>query len=190
MIRNPRNLLWAIPLALFISSPLWHPLLAAFLAPRGGYNLKLAQSRVETPLQNFVMESVAITLTSKGIEEWQIDAERAFTSPEHEHEIEMEAVSAIYIGTGREPINIESRKGAYRIDNRHLILTEQVKVVKPTKNQRLLSERLEYDDASKMLTSPGKATIITPESTLNAGSMKYDFATEGFDFGNRVKVKL
>jgi hypothetical protein len=35
---------------------------------------------------------------SGGMEEWQIDANRAYTG-EREHEIEIEEVSAMYIGT-------------------------------------------------------------------------------------------
>jgi LPS export ABC transporter protein LptC len=189
MIKNPRNLLWMVPLLLFATSPLWQGPVSAFLAPRGGYNPKLAQLQEETPLQNFLMESVAITMTSGGMEEWQIDAERAYTG-DREHEIEMEEVSAMYIGTEKEPINIESRKGTYLIDKRHLVLTDHVKVSKPMKQQVLLSERLEYDDADKMLVSPGKVTIQSPKMKLNAGRMDYDFSTEGYDFSNRVKVNL
>lgn len=189
MISNPRNLLWLVPLLLFASSPLWQPPLAAFLTPRGGYNPKLAQPRDESPIQNFILDSVAITMSSNGKEEWQIDAGRAYTAG-NEHEIEMEEVSAMYIGAEREPINIESRKGVYRINQRHLILTDHVKVVKPTKNQVLLSDRLEYDDADKMLVSPGKVSIQAPGMKLNAGRMDYDFSTEGFEFSDRVKVNL
>ena len=59
MINNPRNLLWMLPLLLFATSPLWQPSVSAFLAPRGGYNPKLAQPQDESPIQNFVMEAVA-----------------------------------------------------------------------------------------------------------------------------------
>ncbi|WP_028317525.1 LPS export ABC transporter periplasmic protein LptC [Desulfobulbus elongatus] len=190
MIRNPRNLLWLVPLLLFVTSPLWQPPLAAFLTPRGGYNPKLAQPQEETtPIQNFILDTVAITMTTNGKEEWQIDADRAYTLG-NDHEIEMEEVSAMYIGTEKEPINIESRKGLYLVNKRHLVLTDHVKVVKPTKNQVMLSERLEYDDADKMLVSPGKVTILSPGMKLNAGRMDYDFSTEGFEFSDRVKVNL
>jgi len=189
MTANPRNLLWLLPLLLFATSPLWQPPLGAFLTPRGGYNPKLVQPQEDTPIQNFIMDAVAITMTSSGKEEWQIDAERAYTG-EREHEIEMEGVNAMYIGAEKEPINIESRKGLYLISKRHLILTDHVKVSKPTKDQVLLSERLEYDDADKMLVSPGTVTIQTPSMKLNAGRMDYDFSTEGFEFSDRVKVNL
>lgn len=189
MISNPRNLLWILPLLLFAGSPLWQPPVTAFLAPRGGYNPKLAQPPEDTPIQNFIMDSVAITMTTAGKEEWQIDAVRAFTG-DQDHEIEMEEVSAMYIGTEKDPINIESRKGKYLIDKRHLTLTDHVKVTKPTQEQVMLSERLEYDDVSKMLVSPGKVIIEAPGMKLNAGRMDYDFSTEGYDFTNRVKVNL
>jgi LPS export ABC transporter protein LptC len=190
MVHNPRNFLWLLPLVCFVSSPLWQPAVSAFLAPRGGYNPKFAQLKEEgSPMQNFIMDQVAITMTSQGMEEWQIDAERAFTG-ENAHEIDMEEVRAMYIGNKRDPINIESRKGNYRIDTRYLVLTDHVKVSKPTKDQVLLSERLEYDDVRKKLFSPGKVYIQAPDMQLDAGHMDYDFATEGFDFTNRVKVNL
>jgi len=189
MIKNPRNLLWLLPLLLFVTSPLWQPPLKTFLTPRGGYNPKLSQPQDESPIQNFVMEAVAITMTSNGKEEWQIDAGRAYTTG-NEHELQMEAVSAMYIGAERDPINIESRKGSYLINKRHLILTDHVMVTKPTKNQVLLSDRLEYDDADKKLVSPGQVTIQAPNMRLNAGRMDYDFSTEGFEFSDRVKVNL
>jgi Protein of unknown function (DUF1239). len=189
MTRNPRNLLWLLPVLLFATTPLWRSPLAAFLAPRGGYTFKLPQQQEGTPIQNFILDTVAITMTTNGKEEWQIDAGRAYTQG-NDHEIAMEAVSAMYIGAEKEPINIESRRGLYLIDTRHLVLIDQVKVVKPTKNQVLLSDRLEYDDGDKVLVSPGKVTIFAPGMKLNAGRMDYDFSTEGFEFSSRVKVNM
>ena len=189
MLNNPRNLLWLLPLAIFVTSPIWHPPASAFLTPRGGYNPKLAQPQEESPMENFVMERVAITLTSKGMDEWQIDAERAFTATQ-DHQIDMEEVKAMYIGNKRDPINIQSRKGSYRVDTRFLVLSDHVQVTKPTEDQVLLSERLEYDDTTKKLVSPGKVYIQAPNMKIDAGHMNYDFGKEDFDFTDRVKVIL
>jgi LPS export ABC transporter protein LptC len=189
MIKNPRNLLWMLPLLLFVTSPLWRPPVVAFLTPRGGYNPKLAQPDNESPVQNFIMDAVAITLTSNGKEEWQIDADRAYTG-EHDHEIEMVGVRARYIGTEREPTHVTSRKGKYYIDQRHLVLTDQVVISKPTKNQQLMSDQLDYHDATKMVVSPGKVDLRGPGLKLTAGRMDYDLSTGGYDFSNRVKVNL
>ncbi len=189
MIRNPRNILWILPLLLLITNPLWQPSVASFLAPRGGYNPKLAQLDQETPVQNFIMDSVVITMASNGKEEWQIDAKRASTG-EHDHEIDMVAVSAKYIGTEKEPINISSRKGKYYINDRHLVLTDHAVILKPTKGQQLMSDQLDYYDATKMVVSPGRVDVQAPGLKVTAGRMDFDLSTNGYDFSNRVKVDL
>lgn len=189
MKTNLRNWLWLLPLLLFITSPLWKPPVAAFLTPRGGYNPKLAMPQESSPTQNFIMDAVVITLTSEGKEEWQIDADRAYTG-KNDHEIEMESVSAMYIGKEKEPINITSRKGRYHLNDRHLTLIGKVVVTKPTKNQQLFSELLHYYDATKMVVSPGRVDLRSPDLNLTAGRMDYDLASEGYDFGDRVKVNM
>ena len=134
MIKNPRNLLWILPLLIFLTSPLWQPPVARFLTPRGGYNPKLAEIEEQTPVQNFSMDQVSITLTSDGTEEWQVDADRAYTGTD-DHVIEMEGVNAMYIGTEKDPTNITSLRGRYRIDERHLTLIDKVVINKPTKGE-------------------------------------------------------
>ncbi len=189
MIREPRNLLWIIPLLLLLTSPLWEPPLADFLAPHGGYDPQFSAKGPNTPIQNFTMDSVSITLTSKGMAEWQIDADQAFTG-ERDNEIEMTGVRAMYIGTKRDPTNIQSERGRYLVEARELVLLDNVLVAKPTKKEELRTEELHYFDDSKMAVCPGKVSIQTPDFKLNAGSMDYDLSTDGFDFQNRVKVDL
>nr|WP_320010865.1 LPS export ABC transporter periplasmic protein LptC [uncultured Desulfobulbus sp.] len=189
MLKNPRNLLWLLPLVLFLTSPVWHPLLGAFLTPRGGYNAKLSTPQEESSTENFVMDEVTMTLASQGMEEWRITAKRAFTG-ELDQQIDMEGVSAKYVGAKREPIDIESRVGSYRMDTRFLVLRDDVRITKPSVDQVLLSERLEYDDAKKTLISPGKVYIQAPNMKIDAGHMNYDFNSGDFDFTDRVKVTL
>jgi LPS export ABC transporter protein LptC len=189
MMRNPRNLLWILPLLLFVTSPLWQPRVAAFLAPRGGYNPDLMQPQDTSPVQNFIMDAVAITLSSNGREEWQIDADRAYTG-EDDYEIKMDGVSAMYIGNEKEPTNITSRQGKYYINERHLVLIDEVVITKPVSDQQMFSDLLHYYDATKMVVSPGPVLLKGPGLNLTAGRMDYDLATEGYDFGDRVKVNL
>lgn len=189
MIKNPRNLLWILPLLIFLTSPLWQPPVARFLTPRGGYNPKLAEIEEQTPVQNFSMDQVSITLTSEGAEEWQVDADRAYTGTD-DHVIEMEGVNAMYIGTEKDPTNITSLRGRYRIDERHLTLIDKVVINKPTKNQQLFSELLDYFDATKMVVSPGPVRLRGPDLNLSADRMDYDLASDGYDFSGAVKVKM
>ncbi len=189
MSHSPRNLLWLLPLLFFVTAPLWLEPVSHFLAPRGGYDPRFSGQASTTPIQNFIMDSVSITLTSKGKEEWQIDARQAYTG-EKDNEIEMVGVSAMYIGKEREPTNIESQRGRYLVEARELVLMDQVRIRKPTKQEELRTDLLHYYDATKMAHSPGPVEIITPDFRLKAGNMDYDLSTDGYDFGERVHVNL
>ncbi len=189
MIRSPRNLLWLLPLLLLVSSPLWLSPLSRFLAPRGGYDPRFSGQVSSSPIQNFTMDSVSITLTSKGKEEWQIDAKQAYTG-ERDNEIEMIGVNAMYIGKEKEPTSVESERGRYLVEARELILMDTVRIKKPTLREELRTDLLHYYDATKMAHSPGPVEIITEDFHLKSGNMDYDLSTDGYDFGNRVHVNL
>ncbi|MGI6656810.1 MAG: LPS export ABC transporter periplasmic protein LptC [Desulfobulbus sp.] len=190
MRRDPRNLMWLAPLLLFATSFLWWPSVRDFLAPRGGYNPKLIQARpAESPVENFRMEQVDITMASNGRDEWRIHAKRAF-SDEKNDRIRLEEVDARYIVQGKDPVTITSRKGLYVLDEKRLILTGQARVVKPAKDEVLLSERLEYDDKDRALVSPGEVTILTKDLRLKAGKLRYDLEKGAYRFDQRVKVDL
>ena len=186
-MKNTRNLLWIIPLALFVSSPLWRPSVVAFLSPRGGYDAGLAALSSQQQ-QNFVMDSITITLTSKGKEEWVVNAKRAFTG-KTDRELGMIEVDAQYQGKN-EPITITSNRGTYFIEERHLILIDNVIIRKPKAGEELYTDLLHYYDAGKMVTSPVNVDIKGPKFSLRAGRMDYDLSTDGYDFSERVIVEL
>jgi len=182
-----RNLLWIVPLALLVTSPLWKPSAVAFLRPRGGYDAHLAALAIHRG-QNFVMDTITITLTSKGREEWTINAQRAFTG-KTDKELGMIEVKALYQGK-KEPITISSNRGTYFIDQRHLILIDNVVIRKPKAGEELYTDLLHYYDATKMAVSPVDVDIKGPRFSLQAGRMDYDLSTDGYDFSNRVEVEL
>ena len=188
-LATPRNLLWFVPLAAIATAPLWLDPVSNFLAPRGGYDPRFAGRVSSLPTQNFTLDSVSITMTTKGMEEWQIDARQAYTT-EKDNEIELVGVSAMYIGKDRPPTNITSKKGRYLVLDRELVLMEDVRIKKPTSRQELRTELLHYYDATKMAHSPVNVEIVTDDFHLNAGTMDYDLSTDGYDFGKRVKVNL
>ena len=186
-MKNSRNFLWIIPLGLFVTSPIWKPSVAAFLKPRGGYDARLA-ARAGRLQQNFVMDTITITLTSKGVEEWVVKAERAFTG-KSDRELGMIGVDALYKGKN-EPITITSSRGTYYIDQRHLILIDNVVVRKLKAGEVLYTDLLHYYDAGKMVVSPVPVDIKGPQFSLQAGRMDYDLSTDGYDFSEGVTVEL
>lgn len=135
------------------------------------------------------MNTVEITLTTNGQKEWLINAKKAQTGAT-DREINMEIVHAKYIGKEKPPTIIQSKKGNYFINKRHLILIEDVVVEKPLSKEVLYTDLLHYYDANKMAVSPGAVKLKGPHFQLQGGRMDYDFATNGYDFSKGVVVDL
>jgi LPS export ABC transporter protein LptC len=187
-MNNPRNLLWMIPLGLVLSSPLWKSYVEDFLKPRGGYDAKVAEA-YKRQSQNFVMDNIILTLSTNGQLEWTINAERAFTG-KSDREIGMIEVDALYTAKGKEPFTISSNRGTYLMDDRHLILIENVVLRKPESHEELYTDLLHYYDATKMVVSPVEVDIRGPRFSLLAGRMDYDLSSDAYDFNDRVIVDL
>lgn len=188
MRRKPRDLLWIVPLALFVTSPLWQPAVADFLRPRGDFDQNKAVSAIQNE-QNFLMDAVTLTLSSNGKEEWLIKAERAQTG-KNDRVIEMVEVDATYIGKDRPPTHIVSRRGKYLLNDRHLVLIDDVVISRPQSQEVLYTDLLHYYDDTKMAVSPGAVELQGPDFTLKGGRMDYDLSTDGYDFGDHVEVNL
>jgi LPS export ABC transporter protein LptC len=183
-----RNLLWIVPLGLMVSSPLWKGMAVEFLTPRGGYDAAEEQIFTEER-QDFVMEDVVLTFTSKGELTWTVQTKQARTG-KTDREIDMTAVHAEYSRKDDDPITVTSRKGSYQMDEKHLTLINDVVLVKPVQQERLHTELLHYYDAEKMLISPAEVQINSPSFDLRGGEMKYDLSTKGYNFGGRVHVVM
>ncbi|GBE12017.1 lipopolysaccharide-assembly, LptC-related [bacterium BMS3Abin13] len=188
IIINRRNLLWLVPLFLFLSSPVWEPPVASFLKPRGGYNA--GQERASgKQAQDFVMDALTLTMSSKGRIEWVIKASRAFTG-KRGRMIDMIDVDAVYTGAGRDRIYIASKRGQYNIDRQHLILQDNVRVRKPLEKQELYTDLLHYYDRTKQVICPGDVKIKGPDFSIQAGHMKYDLLSHAYDFSKGVVCRF
>lgn len=184
MIKDPRNLLWLVPLMLFVTSPLWKPAVTSFLQPRGMFDPSAVKQPTEQQ-QSFVMDAITITMSSWGRVEWIVNAKQAFTV-KSDKEIGMLEVDALYTGDEKEHTRITSDRGLYNIDESHLVLIENVVVDKPVSQQRMYTDLLHYYNDKKMIISPGKVEIRGPDFTIRAGRLEYDLVSKGYDFSNRV----
>ncbi len=183
-----RNLLWLIPLLLILSNPLWRGPAAAFLKPRGGYDDAAERAYTEKE-QRFVMDDVVLTFYSKGQLTWTVKAAVARTG-KTDREIDMTTVDAVYSKKGDAPLTVTSRRGIYRMDDKHLTLIDDVVLIKPLQQEELHTELLHYYDRSKMLVSPVKVKIKSPTFHLKGGEMEYDVSKKAYDFGKRVHVVM
>jgi LPS export ABC transporter protein LptC len=184
MIKNPRNLLWLMPVLLFVTSPLWKPALTSFLQPRGVYDPSVIRQPTEQQ-QSFVMDAITITMSSWGRVEWVINAKKAFTA-KSDNEIGMIGVDALYTGDEKEQVRIISDRGIYTVDESHLVLIDNVVVDRPVSQQKMYTDLLHYYSDKKMIISPGKVEIRGPDFTIRSGRLEYDLVSKGYDFSNRV----
>jgi len=184
MIKNPRNLLWLIPLLVFVTSPLWKPALTSFLQPRGTYDPGAAREKADQQ-QSFIMDAITITMSSWGRVEWVVNARQAFTG-KSDQEIGMIDVDALYTGEEKEHTRITSERGLYYVDRSHLVLIDNVVVDKPVSQQQMYTELLHYYNKEKLIVSPGDIRIKGPDFTIRAGRLEYDLVSRGYDFSNRV----
>ena len=184
MIKNPRNLLWMIPVMLFVTSPLWKPALMAFLQPRGVYDPLVLRPPTEQQ-QSFVMDAITITMSSLGRVEWVVNAKQAFTV-KSDNEIGMIDVDALYTGDEKDQTRITSERGMYNVDKSHLVLIDNVVVDKSASQQQMFTDLLHYYNDKKLIVTPGVVEIKGPDFTIRAGSLEYDLVSKNYDFSNRV----
>ncbi|HHO47431.1 MAG TPA: LPS export ABC transporter periplasmic protein LptC [Desulfobacteraceae bacterium] len=187
MLKNPRNLLWLIPLVLLATSPRWKPPLSVFLTPRGGFDAVTVDPLRDDQEEHFIMDAITITMYNRGLEEWIVNAERAYTG-DTDREIGMEEVDAVYTGGEQERTRITSSRGMYNVDERHLVLIDDVVIVKPVSRQEMYTDLLHYYNTTKLVVCPGDVELRGPEFTIRAGRLDYDMLTDNYDFGGRVKV--
>lgn len=189
MMLRPRNLLWLLPLLLLLTSPLWQPAFTDFLRPRGGHAVPNPALDDGGQEQRFVMDAIAITMSSGGRVEWDITAAQAYTG-KSDKEISLVGVDATYSGARQEKTRITSARGRYDINESHLTLIDQVVIDKPLSRQKLLTDLLEYSNSRKTVICPAKVELQGPDFRIRAGRLEYDLARNGYDFSQRVRVEL
>ncbi|MGW8161766.1 MAG: LPS export ABC transporter periplasmic protein LptC, partial [Desulfobulbales bacterium] len=170
-------------------SPFWKPVLSAFLTPRGGFDTSVFNVTGDKQAQRFIMDSITITMSNWGRVEWVINAKRAFTG-KSDKEIGMMDVDAVYTGDDQEKTNITSSRGMYNVNKSHLILIDDVVILKPSSKQEMYTDLLHYYNKKKLVVCPGDVELRGPDFTITAGRLDYDLLKDNYDFSGRVKVEM
>jgi LPS export ABC transporter protein LptC len=184
---TPRNLVWLIPLFLFLTFPLWQTPVASFLTPRGGYDPSLSKRELDG--HNFSMDNVHITQSELGKTTLEIVAERAY-SGKNENEFEMEEVDAVITGAKGEQTFVTARKGILDKQSAILTLIDEVVVIKPKDTFELYTDLLVYNDKSHIAQSPGKTQVIGETIEIRGNNLIFNTLTESYDLGGRVRCRL
>jgi LPS export ABC transporter protein LptC len=192
MIKDPKNLLWIVPLAALLTMPLWKPLAADFLNPErkeaaipsvASLTTQLGQSSTE-------MDGVQFEQSNHGIREWSLTASRLY-SEKNDSDMQLEDVKALFYGTPgqKEETRISSMKANYNPDTRQLILKEKV-IVQNQHGYEMQTESLEYVPADKKIRTTSPVRITGKNIEVSGKKLLYDTVTGSYSLSGNVVCRL
>ncbi len=183
----PRNLLWLIPLIMLLLFPVWRIPVAAFLAPRGGYDPALAQNRPDA--HDFTMNTVHITQSHNGQTTLVVSSQQAMTGASVD-EFKMDDIHATIFDDRGKPTLITAQHGIFNKNSSELSLIDSVVIKKPADKYEIYTELLHYNDKSKMAHCPGATRLVGETVSIKGGSLEYDTVSKRYDIGGRVLCSL
>lgn len=182
-----RNLIWLIPLALFVSYPIWRGPVSTFLSPRGGYDASLADRKLDG--HNFDLEGVRISQSEDGQTTLEIVAKRAYTGKKKD-EFLLDEVDAVIIGQNGEQTFVTARLGILDKPQSLLTLIDEVVVMKPLDKFELYTDKLIYNEITKIAISPGRTQVLGEKIDITGNGLTFNALTNAYDLGGRVRCKL
>jgi LPS export ABC transporter protein LptC len=192
MIKEPRNLLWILPLIGLITFPLWQPIAAKILRPPQSVEKKAeAMLFAERGTRTAEMLEVNFMQSKTGRKEWQIKASRMY-SLDGEKDIQLEEVEAIFFGdsvkdTGQ--TQISSRRASYNADQQLLNLHDQV-VINDARGYEILTESLEYQGKEKKITTDSEVKITGSNIAVSGERLMYDVESGNYRLEGNVVCKV
>jgi LPS export ABC transporter protein LptC len=191
MMKDPRNLLWIIPLAVLLSLPLWKPLAVDFLSPDRKKIIPPVPSLTNTrALTSTEMDGVHFEQSKNGIREWLLTATRLY-STENDSNMELEDVSAKFFGStgNNRETDIRSQKARYNTETKQLILKGNV-VVQNQKGYEMRTESLEYVAVDKKIRTTSAVNVKGSNIEVSGNRLLYDTVTGNFSLEGNVVCKV
>ncbi|MFC1827356.1 LPS export ABC transporter periplasmic protein LptC [Thermodesulfobacteriota bacterium] len=191
MMKDPRNLLWIVPLAVLLSLPLWKHLAADFLSPERKKTPPLVPSLTNTRvLTSTEMDGVNFEQSKNGIKEWFLTASRLY-STENDSDMKLEDVNALFFGTAGEnkETSIRSQKARYNTETKELILQGKV-VVKNQKGYQMRTESLEYIAVEKKIRTTAAVHVKGNNIEVSGKRLLYDTVTGDFSLTGNVVCRI
>ena len=191
MMKDPRNLLWIIPLAALLTLPLWKPLAADFLSPERETTAPSAPSLTNSRvLSSTEMDGVHFEQSKNGVKEWLLTASRLY-SIENDSDMQLEDVKASFFGTpGKsEETRIRGQKARYNSATKQITLYGEV-VIQNDKGYEMQTESLEYLEKEKKITTDSKVKITGSNISVSGESLMYDVNSGNYRLEGNVVCKV
>ena len=191
MMKDPRNLLWILPLAALLTFPLWKPFAADFLGPERKNSPPsvptLTNSRILTSTE---MEGVHFEQSQNGVKEWFLTASRLY-SIENDSAMTLEDVSARFFGStaSNKETDIRSQKARYNTETKQLSLLGKV-VIHNDRGYEMKTESLDYLAVEKKIRTTSAVNIKGNNIEVSGKRLLYDTVTGNYSLTGNVVCKV
>jgi LPS export ABC transporter protein LptC len=188
MLKDPRNLLWIVPLAALLTMPLWKPMASRILSP------VRKESGVPAPpsltskraLSTSEMNGVQFEQSKNGTREWYLTASRLY-STEKDSDMKLEDVKALF--GENEETSIRSQKARYNADSKQITLQGKV-VIQNDKGYVMQTDSLEYITAEKKVRTTSSVNIQGSNIEVRGNQLLYDTETGNYSLEGNVVCKV
>lgn len=191
MVKDPRNLLWLVPLAALLAMPLWKPFIADFLTPR--------RSRKDAPVPSLTasrsltsseMKNVHFEQNRNGMREWVITAS-SLHSADGDADLQLADVYARFFGAkgSNRETEIHSQKARYNTRLQELRLQGGV-VIQNDRGYEMQTESLIYLEKEKKIQSDAEVHISGSNLAVRGESLVYDVASGNYQLEGNIVCKV
>jgi len=191
-MKEPRNLLWIVPLIGLVTFPFWQPVAAKLLRPPSGAEKKtdtmLSASRLTRTAE---MLEVDFIQNRAGGKEWQIKAGRVY-SLDGEKVVKLEDIEAFFFGdagSDAAQTKISSRRARYDADKQLLNLRDKV-VINDDRGYEIQTESLHYLGKEKKIKSGSKVLITGSNISVSGENLMYDIESGNYRLEGNVVCKV
>ncbi len=191
MLKDPRNLLWFVPLAALLTFPLWKPLAADFLNPvhQEITNSVSLLTNIRY-LNSSDMADVEFEQNKNGSREWLLTASR-LTRSEGDPDLRFENVKAVFFSSteGREEARVKSRNAVYNPDTQKITLKGKV-VINNNAGYEMQTDAIEYLAAEKKIRTTSAVNILGNNIKVSGNRLVYDTVTGNYSLKGNVVCRI
>ncbi len=191
MLKDPRNLLWFVPLAALLTFPLWKPLAADFLNPvRQEITNSVSSLTNIRDLNSSDMADVEFEQNKNGSREWLLTASR-LTRSEGDPDLRFENVKAVFFSSteGREEARVKSRNAVYNPDTQKITLKGKV-VINNNAGYEMQTDAIEYLAAEKKIRTTSAVNILGNNIKVSGNRLVYDTITGNYSLNGSVVCRI
>ena len=191
MLKDPRNLLWFVPLAALLTFPLWKPLAADFLNPvRQEITNSLSSLTNIRDLNSSDMADVEFEQNKNGSREWLLTAGRLSRS-EGDPDLQFEDVKAVFFNSTeeREEARVKSRNAFYNQDTQKITLKGKV-VINNNAGYEIQTDAIEYLAAEKKIRTTSAVNILGNNIKVSGNRLVYDTVTGNYSLKGNVVCRI